>query len=87
MYKLGLRSLLSISAQDKSPSAYPSPAMCLSRLIYFKNVVRETITLGPAYNEVGYKELPAVTSGFLCIKMVDCNDEKDRLQRAATFDE
>ena len=36
----------------------------------------ETITLGPAYNELGYNEDPAVTSRFLCIKIIDCHVKK-----------
>ena len=30
-------------------------------------------TLGPAYNEFVYNEHPAITSRFLCIKLIDCN--------------
>ena len=30
-------------------------------------------TLAPAYNEFGYNEQPAITSRFLCIKIIDCN--------------
>ena len=30
-------------------------------------------TLGPAYNEFGYNEFPAITSRFLYIKIFDCN--------------
>ena len=33
-------------------------------------------TLGPPYHEFGYKKHPAVTSRFLCIKIIDCNVKK-----------
>ena len=33
-------------------------------------------TLGPAYNEFSYNKHPAVTSRFLCIKIIDCNVKK-----------
>ena len=42
------------------------------------NVLSETcplsITLGPVYNE--FNEHPAATSGFLCIKIIDCYVQK-----------
>ena len=34
------------------------------------------VTLGPAYNELGYNEHPAVASRFLCTKIIDCNVKK-----------
>ena len=48
---------------------------------YFKRQMKSTCTLklttmGPAYNEFGYKEHPAVMSRFLCIKIIDCNVKK-----------
>ena len=33
-------------------------------------------TLGFAYNEFGYNEHPAITSRFLCMKIVECNVKK-----------
>ena len=33
-------------------------------------------TLGPANNEFGYNEHPAITSRFLCIKVIDCSVKK-----------
>ena len=32
--------------------------------------------LGPVYNEFGYKELPAKPANFLCIKIIDSDNEK-----------
>ena len=34
------------------------------------------ITLGPAYNEFGYNEHPAITSRFLCTILIDSNVKK-----------
>ena len=34
-------------------------------------ILRGPSTLGPAYNEFGYNEHTAVTSTFLCIKIID----------------
>ena len=31
------------------------------------------ITLGSTYKEFSYNEHPALTSRFLCIKIIDCN--------------
>ena len=33
-------------------------------------------TVGPAYDQFGYKEHPATISRFLCIKIINCNVEK-----------
>ena len=34
------------------------------------------ITLGPCYNEFGYKEHPTITNRLPCFKMIDCNFNK-----------
>ena len=34
------------------------------------------IIVGPAYNEFCYNEHTALTSRFLCIKIIDCNVKK-----------
>ena len=52
---------------------------CCRNLIF--NVTRKThtlfsFTLDPAYNEFGYNEHSAITSRFLCIKIIDCNVKK-----------
>ena len=44
--------------------------------------VQMALTLGLAYNEFGYREHPATTSKFLCIKIID--GKKGHLQRALT---
>ena len=41
--------------------------------MYFVNKVN---TLGPTYNEFGYNKHPAITSRFLCIKIIDCHVKK-----------
>ena len=47
----------------------------------------KVITLGPAYNEFGYNEHPAITSRFLCTILIDSNVKRVRLQRAPTYNE
>ena len=32
--------------------------------------------LGPAYNEFGYNEFPAITNRLLCMNITDCNVRK-----------
>ena len=41
-----------------------------------KHNCNSATTLSPAYNEFGYNVHPAVTSKFLCIKIIDCNVKK-----------
>ena len=41
--------------------------------------------LGPAYNEFGYNEHPAITSRFLSIKIIDRNVKNVWLQRTLTY--
>ena len=45
------------------------------------------LTLGPTYNEFGYKEHLATTSRFLYIKKIDCNVEKFSYNEQPTFNE
>ena len=47
------------------------------KMIYHCNLMEmSNVTLGSVYNEFGYNEHPAITSRFLCIKIIDCNVKK-----------
>ena len=43
-------------------------------------VLHDTITLDPTYNEFGYSEHLAITSRFLCIKIIDYNVNKNAFE-------
>ena len=44
-----------------------------TQMLSVNKVLAEYCTLGPAYNEFGYNQHPAVASRCLCIKVIDCN--------------
>ena len=62
----------------ENPSVFSEDTMSYDRgTVSTKPRVRwTTTTLGPAYNELGYSEHPAVTSRFLCAIFIDASGKK-----------